>query len=84
MFSVAQFAIGTSESPRATGSVHLAERSGLFDLAHSTDFEKWVHSHNWLSSFHVCDWQLVGCDMEGHVKVMAPPCRSLQHHRRVT
>merc|ERR1712113_718268 len=48
-----------------------AERAALFELGRSCGSEYWVHNEHWLSEAHVCDWDLVGCDREGRVKVLA-------------
>ena len=44
----------------------------LTELASSCGLEHWVRKSNWLSaSHHICDWELVGCDHSGRVKVLA-------------
>ena len=47
-----------------------AERAALIELARATNLGGWVHSHGWLSSASVCDWELVGCNGEGRVKLL--------------
>ena len=46
------------------------ERAALIELARATNLGGWVHSHGWLSSASVCDWELVGCNGEGRVKLL--------------
>ena len=46
------------------------ERSALVELATATNLSGWVHSHNWLSDASICDWELVGCDGSGRVKLL--------------
>ncbi|GMI27229.1 hypothetical protein TeGR_g3398 [Tetraparma gracilis] len=41
-------------------------------LASSTNSETWIHNEGWLEgSVSVCDWDLVGCDGSGRVKILA-------------
>ena len=54
----------------ATASEVAAERNALFDLARMTHIDNWVHKEGWLSSSSVCDWELVGCDSAGRVKLL--------------
>jgi hypothetical protein len=60
----------------ATGGVSGArrddelERSALIELATATNMSGWVHSHRWLSDASICDWELVGCDGSGRVKLL--------------
>lgn len=46
------------------------ERAALIELATSTNMSGWVHSHKWLSDASICDWELVGCDSTGRVKLL--------------
>ena len=48
-----------------------AERAALIDLAEATHVQGWAHRSRWLFPEHdVCDWELVGCNAEGHVKLL--------------
>ena len=61
----------------AEGPAHCAatddtlECAALVDLAVATQWENWVFSKNWLSGASICDWDLVGCDASGHVKILS-------------
>lgn len=48
-----------------------AERSALIELAKLTQSTGWVKNRNWLTPMSICDWELVGCDAEGYVKILA-------------
>ena len=67
---------------RGDVEVHAMEREALIDLAKATAFDGWVHNHGWLGSetISVCDWDLVGCDGEGRVKVLTLDFNNLKGH----
>ena len=47
------------------------ERQSLVELAMSTQLSGWARKTNWLDARHsVCDWDLVGCDADGFVKLL--------------
>lgn len=46
------------------------ERSALIELGEATNVKTWVRNGNWLSNKSVCDWDLVGCDGDGRVKLL--------------
>ena len=47
------------------------DRLALTDLATSTGLDNWVRSTGWLdANTSVCDWDLVGCDASGRVKLL--------------
>ena len=52
------------------GAWQAAERAALIELAHRTAVQNWTHHRGWLSSSSVCDWELVGCNGEGRVKLL--------------
>ena len=39
-------------------------------MASATGFEGWIHKEGWLTDAPVCDWDLVGCDSAGRVKLL--------------
>jgi len=44
----------------------------LTDLAISTNYQTWVNNKNWLiDNDSICDYDLVGCDSRGRVKILA-------------
>lgn len=47
-----------------------AERAALMELAQRTRVQGWIHSKGWAGPGSVCSWELVGCDAEGHVKLL--------------
>ena len=60
------------QAPAGAAGWEAVERSALIDLASSTGVQHWLHRRNWLSrAHHVCEWELVGCDAERRVKVLA-------------
>ena len=47
------------------------ERAALVDLASATRIEHWVRRRGWLDPGRsVCDWDLVGCNGDGRVKLL--------------
>ena len=53
------------------GARHALERQALTDLASSTRLSGWAHKMNWLDEQRsVCEWDLVGCDVDGFVKLL--------------
>ena len=47
------------------------ERAALLELAAATNLSGWKRSRNWgLPGVPVCDWELVGCDAAGRVKLL--------------
>lgn len=50
---------------------HATERQVLTQLALDTQMSGWVLHTNWLAAhIPVCDWELVGCDADGYVKLL--------------
>ena len=48
------------------------DRDALMELGTACSSKYWVRHRNWLSAeHHICDWELVGCDREGRVKILA-------------
>eukprot|EP01052_Picozoa_sp_SAG31_P011149 SAG31_NODE_626_length_13460_cov_14.387517_4_plen_320_part_00 len=45
------------------------ERAALLELAEATNLSGWVRNKNW-GSGPICDWELVGCDASGRVKLL--------------
>eukprot|EP00966_Prymnesium_polylepis_P323164 7379378-Prymnesium_polylepis.1 len=66
--------VGLAECERAcavTQQRHALERAALMDLAESTNVRGWTRNTNWLDPQRsVCDWDLVGCDESGFVKLL--------------
>ena len=60
-----------STPPPSGAQMEMAERAALVELAHSTGVHGWSRRAGWLTDAHVCDWELVGCDAERRVKVLA-------------
>jgi|EP00900_Chrysochromulina_parva_P027050 hypothetical protein len=48
------------------------DRDALIELGTACSSKYWVRHRNWLSAeHHICDWELVGCDLDGRVKILA-------------
>ena len=66
--------VGLAECERTcsrTQQRHAVERAALVDLAESTNVRGWTRNTNWLDPQRsVCDWDLVGCDSSGFVKLL--------------
>ena len=70
---IVAFTGGMAAAPVSSdaSSRQAAERRALIDLARSTNASGWNRNRNWLSELPVCAWELVGCDSEGRVKILA-------------
>lgn len=53
---------------------HPDDCAALVDLGVATDWQRWAYNSNWLTNKSVCDWELVGCDSVGRVKVLVRMC----------
>ena len=58
------------------------ERDVLIELAMATNIQGWARRANWLNNGSVCDWELVGCNAQGHVKLLTLDFNNLtvMHH----
>ena len=50
---------------------HPDDCRALVDLGQLNRAQYWQFHRNWLSNESVCDWELVGCNSKGRVKVLA-------------
>ena len=62
----------TARHPALQRDNHAADCSVLVELAHATAVHNWTYKGGWLNAtMSCCAWELVGCDEEGRVKVLA-------------
>ena len=64
---------GSATDPRlCSPNDHVDDCTALTDLASANaPVASWAFHRNWLTNVSVCDWELVGCDHNGRVKVLA-------------
>lgn len=53
------------------GGDDAADCAALVDLAVQTNSAWWSFNRGWLTNRTICDWELVGCDAAGRVKILA-------------
>ena len=54
-----------------SSSDHPDDCAAMVDLGVTTDSHHWAYSTNWLTNKSICDWELIGCNGDGRVKILA-------------